>query len=87
MRYHDYREVVENPDIDVVSVVSPDFFHAEQAIACMKAGKHVLFSKKAGCFVVGDSGCFLKNFPYFSAEGYSVNNLTKKSCGVILQSI
>ncbi len=45
LRYHDYREVVENPDIDVVSVVSPDFFHAEQAIACMKAGKHVLCEK------------------------------------------
>jgi len=42
LRYHDYREVVANPDIDVVSVVSPDYFHAEQAIACLKAGKHVL---------------------------------------------
>ena len=45
LRYHDYKEVVANPDIDVVSVVSPDFFHAEQAIACMKAGKHVLCEK------------------------------------------
>ena len=45
LRYHDYMEVVNNPDIDVVSIVSPDFFHAEQSIACLKAGKHVLCEK------------------------------------------
>ncbi len=45
VRYHEYMEVVNNPDIDVVSIVSPDYFHAEQAIACLNAGKHVLCEK------------------------------------------
>ena len=41
-RYHDYKEVVNDPEIDVASVVSPDYYHAEQAIALLEAGKHVL---------------------------------------------
>ena len=41
----DYRELLNNKDIDVVSVVTPDYFHAEQSIAFMKAGKDVLCDK------------------------------------------
>ena len=44
-RYHDYKEVVNDPEIDVASVVSPDYYHAEQAIALLEAGKHVLCEK------------------------------------------
>ena len=44
-RYHDYKEIVNDPEIDVVSVVSPDFYHAEQCIALMEAGKDVLCEK------------------------------------------
>jgi len=41
----DYRELLENRDIQVVSIVSPDFVHAEQAIAFMEAGKDILCDK------------------------------------------
>ena len=41
----DYREIVKRSDIDVVSVVSPDYFHAEQAVACLESGKDVLCEK------------------------------------------
>lgn len=41
----DYREIVKRKNIDVVSVCSPDYFHAEQSIACLEAGKHVLCEK------------------------------------------
>ena len=41
----DYRKVLANPEIDVVSVTTPDYYHAEQAIAAMKAGKHVICEK------------------------------------------
>ena len=41
----DWREVVSSPEVDVVSVASPDYFHAEQCIAALKAGKHVLCEK------------------------------------------
>ena len=44
-RYYDYKEVVNDPEIDVVSVTSPDYFHAEQSIALLEAGKNVLCEK------------------------------------------
>jgi predicted dehydrogenase len=41
----DYRELLANPDIAAVSVVTPDFLHREIAIAACEAGKHVLLEK------------------------------------------
>ena len=41
----DWREIVDNPDIDIISVASPDYFHAEQAIAALRNGKHVMCEK------------------------------------------
>lgn len=44
----DYRQVLEDPQIDAVSVCTPNHMHAEIAMAAMKAGKHVLCEKPAG---------------------------------------
>ena len=41
----DYRKITENPDIDVVSIASPDGEHAEQAISAFNHGKHVMVEK------------------------------------------
>ena len=41
----DYAEIVNNPDIDAVWVVSPNSFHGPQSIAAMQAGKHVFCEK------------------------------------------
>lgn len=41
----DYRELLGNPAINIVSVASPDYYHAEQSIDSMKAGKDVLCEK------------------------------------------
>jgi 1,5-anhydro-D-fructose reductase (1,5-anhydro-D-mannitol-forming) len=41
----DYRAILAMPEIQVVSVASPDYFHAEHAIAALQAGKHVLCEK------------------------------------------
>ena len=36
----DWREIVNDPEIDVVSICTPNNAHAEIAIAALKAGKH-----------------------------------------------
>ncbi|GGF69031.1 oxidoreductase [Paenibacillus albidus] len=41
----DYRELLSNPDIDVVHLCTPHHLHAEMAIEFLAAGKHVLTEK------------------------------------------
>ncbi|WP_018143740.1 Gfo/Idh/MocA family protein [Alloscardovia criceti] len=43
--YGSYEELLDDPDVDVVYVATPHTFHAQQAIMCMEAGKHVLVEK------------------------------------------
>jgi len=41
----DYQKILNNPDIDIVWLVSPNGFHGSQSISAMKAGKHVFCEK------------------------------------------
>jgi predicted dehydrogenase len=41
----DWRAVVQNPDIDIVDINTPNDSHAQIAIAAARAGKHVLCEK------------------------------------------
>ena len=43
----DYEDIISNPDIDAVWLVSPNSFHGPQAIAAMESGKHVFCEKPA----------------------------------------
>ena len=43
--YSDYRDVMENPEIDAVIVVTPTQFHHEIVIAAARAQKHVFCEK------------------------------------------
>lgn len=43
--YGDYKAMLKEADIDAVVVCGPNFVHAEQSIAALKAGKHVLVEK------------------------------------------
>lgn len=40
-----YDELLENPEIDVIMVCSPDHLHAAHSISALRAGKHVLCEK------------------------------------------
>lgn len=41
----DWRELLANPDIEAVSVATPDFAHTEILVAALEARKHVLAEK------------------------------------------
>jgi predicted dehydrogenase len=43
----DFRKVLEDGEVDAVSVCTPNYTHAPIAIACLNAGKHVLCEKPA----------------------------------------
>ena len=44
----DYRDVLNDPEVDVVSICAPNFLHAEIGIAAAKAGKHFWIEKPVG---------------------------------------
>lgn len=41
----DWRAVIEDPQVDVVSVTTPNSFHPEMAVAALEAGKHLWCEK------------------------------------------
>lgn len=41
----DWKEVVNRPDIDIVDISSPGYWHAAMAIEAAKAGKHIICEK------------------------------------------
>jgi predicted dehydrogenase len=45
--YEDYREMLDKEkDLDAIVIATPDFWHAQQTIDCLKAGKHVYCEKE-----------------------------------------
>ncbi len=49
----DYRDVLKNPDIEVVFICSPDYLHEEHGIAALEAGKHVYLEKPMAISIEG----------------------------------
>ncbi len=41
----DWRSLLDDPAVDVISITAPNAFHAEMAIAALEAGKHVWCEK------------------------------------------
>ncbi len=44
-RHRRWQDLVADPEIDLVDVATPNHLHAEQAIAALEAGKHVVCEK------------------------------------------
>ena len=43
--YLDYRDLLADPDLDAVEIITPHHLHAEIGIAAFEAGKHVSMQK------------------------------------------
>lgn len=43
--YTDFRKLLEDPEVEAVAIVTPDFAHAEPFLAAMEAEKHVIVEK------------------------------------------
>ena len=46
--FSNLEEMLASPEVDVVCICTPSGLHAEAAIACAKAGKHVIIEKPLG---------------------------------------
>lgn len=46
--YADFQELLRHPGLDAVIISTPNFVHAEQAVAALAAGKHVMLEKPMG---------------------------------------
>ncbi|MCZ2156429.1 MAG: Gfo/Idh/MocA family oxidoreductase [Bryobacterales bacterium] len=44
-RYEDWRDLLNDPNVEVVDFCTPTFMHVENAVTALKAGKHVLVEK------------------------------------------
>lgn len=43
-----YADLLRAPDIDIISIATPNHLHADQAVAAARAGKHILLEKPTG---------------------------------------
>lgn len=43
--YTDWREMLQDPDVEAVHIVTPPGLHAEMAVAALQAGRHVFVEK------------------------------------------
>lgn len=43
--YTNYKDLLENPDIEAVGIATPDFLHVEPCVDAAEAGKHILVEK------------------------------------------
>ncbi len=52
--YVDYQEMLDKEkDLDAVLIATPDFWHADHAVACLKAGLHVYCEKEMSDTLAG----------------------------------
>ena len=44
----DYKELIDQADVDAIVITTPDFLHHQMAVAAFNAGKHVFLEKPVG---------------------------------------
>ncbi|MGI6414458.1 MAG: Gfo/Idh/MocA family protein [Thermoguttaceae bacterium] len=94
--YSELDKMLADPNIDMVDICLPPFAHAENAIAALKAGKHVLCEKPIA-LSVDDARRMVKTasqtgkmlmiahvLPFFAAYRFALNTIQSKKYGRFL---
>ena len=76
-RYHDYRKITEDPEIEVISICSYDDVHTEQAVSALENGKHVMIEKP---IAVSKEQADLLVSAYQSSNRLMTSNLILRCC-------
>ena len=74
--YHDFRKLLEQKDIDAVTVVTPDHWHALPFIHACQAGKDV-FVEKPLCYSIGEGRMMVdtaKKYQRITQMGNHIHN-------------
>lgn len=75
--YHDYREVLNNKDIDAVIISTPDHWHAIIGVDAAKAGKHIYMQKPAALTI--NEGRVLSNVVQKSGIKFQIGSQQRSS--------
>jgi predicted dehydrogenase len=43
-----FEDLLESPDVQIISITTPNHLHADQAVAAARAGKHIVLEKPTG---------------------------------------
>ncbi|WP_341227404.1 Gfo/Idh/MocA family oxidoreductase [uncultured Arcticibacterium sp.] len=70
--YEDFRKVLDNKDLDVLTIAAPDHWHAPMAILAMQAGKDVYLEKP--CCHNPEEGYWLKDVVAKTGKTLQIGN-------------
>lgn len=73
--YSDWRELIKDTEIDVVSIVTPPGFHAQMACEAMNAGKHVLLEKPVA--ITAEDALQISNIQKETGRIITVNHMIR----------
>ena len=73
--HHDYREVIDNKDVDAVVIATPDHWHTMPAIAAIQAGKDV-YCEKPLCTTMLEAEAY-RNAVKNSKQVYQAGNMQR----------
>src|SRR5262245_34292266 len=85
--YRSFRDLIADPDIDVIDICTPPMLHATMIVEAMRAGKHVICEKPfAGYFGRdGDKGPIGKQVPKSIMYERAMEEM-KKTCATVKAS-
>lgn len=77
--YTDYHDMLNDPDIDLVSICTPHYLHKEMAVECAMSGKHI-FIEKPMATTVKDADEIIKAIEKNTVKLCVVQNYRLFSC-------